>query len=135
MRNHAAYLLNDEPLPSATPAEESGKGGGSRPIAVTEQTWQSVVLKSKEPVLVDFWASWCAPCRAVAPYVEQLAGEYKGKLKVAKLDTDAHQAIARRYQIQSIPTFIVFQNGEPVQRMSGANPGAIKRMIDLTLNE
>ena len=91
-------------------------------VAVTEQTFDTEVLGSKEPVLVDFWAAWCGPCRLIAPTVEELAVEYQGRLKVVKLDVDQNQEIAIRYGVQSIPTLMVFKGGEIVERVLGAIP-------------
>jgi thioredoxin 1 len=90
--------------------------------AVTEQTFDNEVLKSPVPVLVDFWAAWCGPCRAIAPTVEELATEYAGKLKVVKLDVDENGEIAIRYGVQSIPTLILFKGGDAAVRMVGAYP-------------
>ena len=81
------------------------------------------------PVLVDFWAAWCGPCRTIAPYVEQLAKEYDGKLKVVKLDVDANQVMSRRYNVSSIPTMIVFEGGQPAARIVGANPTALRQTV------
>jgi thioredoxin 1 len=88
----------------------------------TDANFESEVLQSDVPVLVDFWATWCGPCRQSAPMIEQLAEENAGTFKVGKVDIDQNQQAAMRYQIESIPTLIIFKNGEPVQRMMGAQP-------------
>lgn len=101
---------------------------------VTDATFQSEVLSSANPVLVDFWATWCGPCRMVAPVVEQLAGEYAGKLDVRKMDVDQNQDTAMQYGIMSIPTLIVFKNGKPVQKVVGYMPkDKMKQAIDPVL--
>jgi len=82
------------------------------------------VLESAEPVLVDFWATWCAPCRAIAPFVEELATQYKGKLKVAKMNIDENQDTPQQYGIRSIPTLLVFKGGKVVEQIVGAVPKA-----------
>lgn len=130
IRQHLEHLLYDTPLADPAARDQTSNSAGAKPIGVSDKTFQDVVLKSKQPVLVDFWAAWCAPCRSIAPYVEQMAKEYHGQIKVAKLDTDANQRIAQQYDIRSIPTFIVFKNGQPVARFSGAAPQQIKRMIE-----
>ena len=89
---------------------------------VTTATFEEVVLKSTTPVLVDFWAEWCGPCRAVGPILDQIAEEHAGKLKVVKLNTDEESAIAIKYGITSIPTLNVFVNGEVVKTVIGAKP-------------
>ena len=91
-------------------------------VAVTEETFSTEVLMSREPVLVDFWAAWCGPCRIIAPTVEELVIEYKGRLKVVKVDVDQNQDIAVRYGVQSIPTLMVFKDGKMVERVLGALP-------------
>lgn len=94
----------------------------TKPFTVTDSSFEADVLKSDTPVLVDFWATWCGPCRAVAPVIEKLAEDYAGKVKVRKLDTDANQATAMRYNIRSIPTILLFKGGKPVDVVVGADP-------------
>ena len=89
---------------------------------VTDATFELEVLKSSLPVLVDFWAPWCGPCRAIAPVVEEIAGEYTGRLKVLKLNTDENQKTAQSYRISGIPSLMVFKNGQPVEQVVGAVP-------------
>jgi thioredoxin 1 len=91
-------------------------------VAVTEQSFEAEVVQSSVPVLVDFWAAWCGPCRAIAPTVEELAGEYAGKLKVVKVEVDENPDVSGKYGVQSIPTLLVFKNGEVVERLIGAYP-------------
>jgi len=91
-------------------------------VTLEDGTFDAEVLKSDVPVLVDFWAVWCGPCKAIAPAVEELAREYKGKLKVAKLDIDNHQAIPQRFGIRSIPTLLLFKGGRVVDTIVGAVP-------------
>ena len=93
-------------------------------VAVTDNTFQSEVLSSSTPVLVDFWATWCGPCRMVAPIVEEIASENNGKLKVAKVDVDANPQTAQQFGVMSIPTLIVFKGGQPVERLVGYMPKA-----------
>ncbi len=88
-------------------------------VEVTDDNFESEVLQSDVPVLVDFWAEWCAPCRMLAPIIDQLAQEYQGKVKVAKMDTDANQQTPSQFQIRAIPTVILFKNGEKVQQFVG----------------
>jgi len=89
-------------------------------MAVTDASWANEVLSSDTPVLVDFWAEWCGPCRMVGPVVEEIATEQQGKLKVLKLDVDSNPDTARRYGVMSIPTLVVFADGEERKRIVGA---------------
>ncbi len=94
----------------------------AKPLEVTDATFQSEVLDSEKPVLVDFWADWCGPCRMIAPSVKQIAEEYENELKVAKVDVDENPAVPGRYGIVGIPTLMLFKNGEVIERITGALP-------------
>jgi thioredoxin 1 len=103
-------------------------------MTFTDDNFQQEVLGSTEPVLVDFFAAWCGPCRALAPLVDQLAAEHKGKLKVGKLDIDAHQNVPQKYNVMSIPTLLLFKNGQVADQIVGSVPKAkldamVKRAI------
>jgi thioredoxin 1 len=93
--------------------------GTGKPVEVTEATFEAEVLKSPTPVLVDFWAEWCTPCKMMAPVLDQVASEQAGKLKVAKVDVDAYPAMLARFGIRGIPTLILFKNGQLVDRIIG----------------
>ncbi len=90
--------------------------------AVTDQSFDQEVLQSPVPVLVDFWAAWCGPCKAIAPTIDQLSVEYAGKLKVVKVDVDANMEVSNRFGVLSIPTLLVFKDGQIVEKMIGALP-------------
>lgn len=93
-------------------------------VTVLDSTFKSEVLESQLPVLVDFWAVWCAPCRAIAPTIEELATQYKSQLKVAKVDVDSNNEIAQQFGIRSIPTLLLFKGGKVVEQIVGAVPKA-----------
>ncbi len=94
-------------------------------LTLTEANFRNEVLESDRPVLVDFWAAWCGPCRAVGPLVEEIAEEYEGRAKVGKLNVDEHPGVAAKYGVRSIPTLLVFQNGEVVDSAIGAVPKSV----------
>jgi thioredoxin 1 len=101
-------------------------------IDVTETTFEQEVLKSETPVLVDFWAEWCGPCHAVAPVLEKIAEERKDELKLVKVNIDEEQALSVRYGVMSIPTMILFKEGEPAAAVIGAQPkSALERSLGL----
>jgi thioredoxin 1 len=106
----------------------------SKPADVTDASFDSEVLKSDKPVLVDFWAPWCGPCRMVSPLVEELANEYDGKVRFFKLNTDDNVDTAARYGIRSIPTLLIFKAGQPVDQVIGFRPkGELKRVVEKAL--
>lgn len=107
---------------------------GEKSIKATSGTWEQEVLQSDKLVLVDFWAVWCGPCQMVAPVVEEIAGEYEGKLKVVKLNTDENPDIASKYRIMGIPTLMFFKNGSAIDQVVGAVPKSqLKSKIDALL--
>lgn len=121
------YLLGRGPAPVQAPEPPSASPPPAHPVAVTDADFDEVVLRSRLPVLVDFWAAWCGPCRAIAPVVERLAAEFAGRALVAKLDVDRNPRTAQRYGIMSIPTLIFFQNGREVDRLVGVQPESVLR--------
>ena len=99
-------------------------------ITITQGNFDSEVIKSDKPVLIDFWASWCGPCRMLAPIIAEIAEKYEGKVKVGKVNVDDEPEIAGRYQIASIPTLILFKDGKPVETSVGVRPKAqIEEML------
>jgi thioredoxin 1 len=107
----------------------------SKPVPVTDDTFETMVVKSDQPVLVDFWATWCPPCLQIAPILEELAVELDGKLTIGKLDTDENMNTAAAYGVFSIPTLLLFKNGEPVERIVGFKPkGALLGQIQRHLS-
>ncbi|HEX2973766.1 MAG TPA: thioredoxin [Tepidisphaeraceae bacterium] len=102
----------------------------------TDQNFEAEVLQSKEPVLVDFWAEWCMPCRMLAPTIDKLAGDYAGKIKVGKVDTDASRDTAMKYAINAIPTVILFKDGQIAQRFVGLRQERdFREAIDAAMGE
>ncbi len=116
----------EQPIPVASsPSISNEKKGNeqamSGPVVGTASNFEAEVLKSDIPVVVDFWASWCGPCRMVSPILDELAAEYAGKIKVVKVNVDQEPALANEYRIQSIPTMIFFKNGEQINKKIGAD--------------
>ncbi len=106
----------------------------AEPFEVNDNTWQELVLDSDTPVMVDFWAEWCGPCKMIAPAVHDMAEDYDGQLKVAKLDVDASPNTAMQYGIRSIPALLFFKSGQSVDQIIGAVPkGALKKKVDSIL--
>jgi len=106
------------------------------PQVVTDDTFQAEVIESETPVLVDFWADWCAPCKMIAPIVDDLAEEYDGKVKFAKMDVDSNPNTPMTYGVRGIPTLLIFNGGSPVDQVVGAVPkAALKGRIDKAIAE
>ncbi len=106
----------------------------SKPVEISNEKFSEMVLKAKLPVLVDFWAPWCGPCRMVAPVVDELANEYDGKVSFVKINVDDSPETARQYGVMSIPTLIVFKNGQPVSNIVGFRPKPeLKKNLDAAL--
>jgi len=123
LRPWVDYLLGRGPKPAAGRPRQAAKPEAvGHPVTVSDADFEPVVLQAAVPVLVDFWAAWCAPCRMVAPVLEELARAYAGRALVAKLDIDANPATAQRFGVMSIPTLVLFRAGQEVDRIVGAQP-------------
>ena len=107
----------------------------SKPLAVTDSDFDQIVLQAETPVLVDFWAPWCQPCLMIAPVLDELAGEYDGRLSIVRMDVDQNPKTATKYSVMSIPTLLVFKQGKPISHMVGFRPKAeLKRNLDAALD-
>jgi thioredoxin 1 len=133
VRPHIDYLLGRATMPAAKAAPQPANGAQSNsqtaPVHINDASFQKAVMQSDVPVLVDFWAPWCGPCLSIAPYLEQVAKEFGGQVKIAKLNIDENPHIAQQFNVMSIPTFITFKAGKQIKRQSGANPALIRDMI------
>ncbi len=142
LREHVAHLLGRGPRPASDPAQTARPAAHahtkapSHPVAVSDATFQREVVASDLPVLVDLWAPWCGPCRMIAPIVESIAHDYAGRLKVAKLNVDENPGTASAYQVQGIPTLLIFRGGRIVDRIVGAAPERLLRgKVDVALRQ
>lgn len=104
---------------------------GDNVVNIGDSDFKKEVLESSTPVLVDFWATWCAPCRAIAPTIEEFAGNYKGKVKVAKVNIDDNQDVAQQFGIRSIPTVLLFKGGKVVEQIVGSSPNYKAKLEDV----
>lgn len=106
----------------------------SKPVELTDSNFDEIIKSEDKPVLVDFWAEWCGPCKMIAPVVNELASDYEGKAVIGKVDVDANPSISAKYGIRSIPTLLVFKNGEIVDKQVGAvNKGVLSQKLDAQL--
>ncbi len=106
----------------------------SKPVPVNDTNFDQMVLRADKPVLVDLWATWCKPCLMVAPIIDELAEEFNGRISFVKVDVDQNPKTATKYSVMSIPTLLVFKNGEPISHIVGLRPkGELKRILDAAL--
>lgn len=124
LAQHIIYLLGKgaKPVSKQQQQTSSANGVSGAPLAVTDATFDREVLQASQPVLVDLWAPWCGPCRMINPIVKKLASEYAGRLRVVKVNVDENPALSNRFGVQSIPTMMIFRNGQVADRWSGALP-------------
>jgi len=127
LRAHAAYVLGRGPKPESAPPRRADDADGT-PLKVSDATFARDVLNAPLPVMVDFWAEWCGPCRMIAPALEKLAREYAGRVRIAKLNVDENPRTQAQYQVQGIPTLLLVKNGQVVDRIVGALPEGQLRM-------
>jgi thioredoxin 1 len=113
----------------STSQRTAGNGMPGAPVTLTDATFDQAIRNSRLPVMVDFWAEWCGPCRMVAPIIEQLAHEFAGRAQMGKLNVDENPSVASRYGIMSIPTLLIFRDGQIVDRVVGAQPGQVLRQL------
>lgn len=135
VKSHIDYVLGKGIAP-ARPKPTSAQSAASAPAVpqvVTDATFDAEVLRSSVPVLVDFWAPWCGPCRAIAPAVEKAAQTFAGRARVVKVNVDENPLLSQRFQVMSIPTLMVFRNGQAIKRQVGANPAIIPGLLEEAL--
>jgi thioredoxin 1 len=107
----------------------------AKPVELTDSNFEDEVIKSEHPVLVDFWAEWCGPCRMIGPVVEEMAGEYEGKAKIGKVNVDNNPEVSVKYGIRSIPALLIFKDGEVVDQIIGAVPKThLTKQLEAQLN-
>lgn len=130
LRAHAAYVMGSGPKPETAPPKQAERAehANGAPLHVTDASFAREVLSAPMPVMVDFWAEWCGPCRMIAPALEKLAAEYAGRARVAKLNVDQNPRTAEQFQVQGIPTLLLVKNGKIVDRIVGALPEPQLRM-------
>jgi thioredoxin 1 len=137
VRPHLDCLLGRGPMPTAKPTQAASQrptNGHGATVKITDDSFQKAVIQSELPVLVDFWAPWCGPCLSIAPYLDQMAGEFARRLTIAKLNVDENPRTSEQFTVRAIPTFITFKSGKLIRRQSGANPGLIRDMIQGVLS-
>ena len=133
VRAHVDYLLGRGSLPTDEADESAAASQKSATKAITDSSFKRDVLKAKTPVLVDFWAPWCKPCLVIAPFMEEIAQEYKGRVRIAKLNVDENPLVKQNFKVESIPTLMMFKDGKAIERRAGADKQTIREMIEEAL--